>query len=189
MGRRLEVSSTCSLFEIPLVDVDLQGTVLESIKFESIGVCCEACVSLSTCTGFVTFQNHCYLKAGPRTEVISAGRTSYFLAPHPPVDPPPPPSPPTPPPVPPSSPPVHPPPLPCPPACTDNPLETCFVDPSCHDLTVDSTGCNAGGQGQQCRFCGFTSAGTCSVDAAISSILRWLFAKVVAVTLVFCRCH
>lgn len=47
----------------------------------------------------------------------------------------------------------------CPSACTSLEWETCFHDPSCSDpMSADyqgGIGCNAGGKGQNCRFCGF----------------------------------
>jgi len=41
--------------------------------------------------------------------------------------------------------------------CTGNPDETCFYDPTCSDTppAQGGLGCNAGGVGQDCRFCGF----------------------------------
>ena len=47
----------------------------------------------------------------------------------------------------------------CPSVCTPTPTETCFYDPACEDPYSPShrggLGCNAGGKGQHCRFCGF----------------------------------
>jgi hypothetical protein len=49
----------------------------------------------------------------------------------------------------------------CPRACTANAWETCFYDASCSDpFDPDyrgGFGCNAGGRGQNCRFCGFVA--------------------------------
>ena len=56
------------------------------------------------------------------------------------------------------------PPLTCPDVCTGNPMETCFYDPTCSDLGAGwggGLGCNAGGQGQECRFCGFGEFDCC----------------------------
>lgn len=51
----------------------------------------------------------------------------------------------------------------CPSVCTGNPEETCHYDASCddpyHPEHMGGLGCNAGGRGQRCRFCGFTNAG------------------------------
>ena len=65
----------------------------------------------------------------------------------------------SPPPPPPPSPPSPPPPLPlnCPAACTDNPEEFCYYEPRCAQGSLP--GCNAGGRGQNCRFCGFSASG------------------------------
>ena len=46
----------------------------------------------------------------------------------------------------------------CPHKCTANPVETCYNDLACLDPATDrlgGLGCNAGGIGQTCRFCGF----------------------------------
>ena len=49
----------------------------------------------------------------------------------------------------------------CPTACTSNSWETCFYDPACvdplHPEYNGGLGCNAGGKGQACRFCGFVA--------------------------------
>ena len=51
----------------------------------------------------------------------------------------------------------------CPDVCTGDSIETCFYDPACSDPDspdyAGGLGCNAGGQGQDCRFCGFTAEG------------------------------
>ena len=83
----------------------------------------------------------------------------------PPASPPPPMIPPPPPSAPPSAPPSTPPPSPpvpmteCPATCTDNPEERCYLDLACLNPATDrysGLGCNAGGVGDRCRFCGFT---------------------------------
>ena len=68
-------------------------------------------------------------------------------------------------PPPPSPPPPSPPPLAplcgtvqATPSCTGNPLELCYLDTRCQFQANDphkGLGCNAGGVGLQCRFCGF----------------------------------
>lgn len=50
----------------------------------------------------------------------------------------------------------------CPSACTGNSAETCYFDADC--LSVGGLGCNAGGQGQACRFCGFGNFVACPVE-------------------------
>ena len=49
----------------------------------------------------------------------------------------------------------------CPRACTSNDWETCFYDRSCSNpfdpMYRGGLGCNAGGRGQNCRFCGFVA--------------------------------
>eukprot|EP00966_Prymnesium_polylepis_P278748 6439651-Prymnesium_polylepis.1 len=88
------------------------------------------------------------------------------LSPSPPSPPPPLPPSPSPPPPPTPPPPSPPPPSPLPPpppspqgSCTSEPAavcagpaEPCYQDPDCNS---GGLGCNAGGAGQQCRFCGF----------------------------------
>ena len=52
----------------------------------------------------------------------------------------------------------------CPPVCTGNPTERCFLDRLCNDPSTDpegGRGCNAGGAGQLCRFCGFGDFAPC----------------------------
>lgn len=50
----------------------------------------------------------------------------------------------------------------CPEACTGNPTETCFHDPTGCMGGVDTLGCNAGGH-TNCRFCGFGPFRKCPV--------------------------
>ena len=66
------------------------------------------------------------------------------------------------------------PPLTCPDVCTGNPMETCFYDPTCSDLGAGwggGLGCNAGGQGQECRFCGFSIFPPCPGTETMSTTL------------------
>jgi len=104
-------------------------------------------------------------------------------SPPPPPSPPPSPSPPAPPspsPPPPSPAPTPPPPA-SPPVCSSTaeavcagPNELCFYDAACLDANHEGhaygLGCNAGGVGQECRFCGFgvfvDCPVPCSADAA-----------------------
>ena len=65
-------------------------------------------------------------------------------------------------------------------ACLETPLavcagpdELCYLDPSCSSpsSTASSLGCNAGGKGQNCRFCGFGSYAACpSSPTATASV-------------------
>ena len=91
--------------------------------------------------------------------------------PSPPSPPPPSPSPPPPPPSP-ESPPLAPPlPPPLPPGCSldaapicAGAAEPCVYDPRCVDASTDphfGLGCNAGGVGLACRFCGFGPFPSC----------------------------
>jgi hypothetical protein len=55
----------------------------------------------------------------------------------------------------------------CPPVCTDLPDQKCFLDEACSDPYSPNykggLGCNAGGRGQNCRFCGFLAPGMLEV--------------------------
>jgi len=57
----------------------------------------------------------------------------------------------------------------CPRACTANPTETCFYDAACTDPFSNEyrggLGCNAGGRGQNCRFCGFAPPNGTALDS------------------------
>jgi len=138
-----------------------------------VTVTCPANTELNTTAGLawagrsVTFaSNRAYL------DTMQGGAACIPMMPPPPLSPsppsPPPPLPPSPsPPPPPTPPPPSPPPpspLPPPPpspqgSCTSEPAavcagpaEPCYQDPDCNS---GGLGCNAGGAGQQCRFCGF----------------------------------
>lgn len=56
-------------------------------------------------------------------------------------------------------------------ACKHVANKTTFNDRRCSDLHdgADKTGCNAGGQGRNCRFCGFDQFPACPTPAPIPS--------------------
>ena len=62
----------------------------------------------------------------------------------------------------------------CPQACTGNPAEKCYHDADCLDPLSDGyaggLGCNAGGQGQNCRFCGFGTYSELSCPSYSASV-------------------
>ena len=73
----------------------------------------------------------------------------------------------------------------CPTVCTRNPTETCFLDSACLDSATDplgGLGCNAGGMGTQCRFCGFGDFAACpAADAMATAIADQVVASVAEV--------
>ena len=60
-------------------------------------------------------------------------------------------------------------------SCTDNGLERCFFDTQCSSKEdmLGGLGCNAGGVGRNCRFCGFGSYENISCPAAEPLIGTW----------------
>lgn len=58
----------------------------------------------------------------------------------------------------------------CPETCTDDPAQRCYLDLACLNPATDrynGLGCNAGGVGERCRFCGFDNYPPCPVAAGM----------------------